>query len=336
MLKLSVGYQYGGTELFSNIIRAYADGIEEVYFSWGAEPNGRPAPYTQNDFCTHQSAILDELRLIKSLGIKLDLLFNANCYGSDAISVALSERVYFVVEFLQTEGVCPDIITTTSPAIAHMIKKRYDGMEVKASVNMKIGTIKGMEYVSHLFDSFCIAKECNRDIERITTLKEWAKANEKKLTMLANSGCMRDCSGQIFHDNMVAHEAGIAQKSCMEFLPYMCWNYLKERNHFPAVLQNTWIRPEDIGHYEGLVDTVKLATRTHRLPGMVIDAYYRRRYAGNLLDLFEPGFGPAFAPYVVDTSKIPVDFWKKTTQCDKLCHRCDYCKTVMENALVMT
>ena len=92
---------------------------------------------------------------------------------------------------------------------------------------------------------------------------------------------------------------------------------------------------KDIDNYEGLVDTVKLATRAHQLPGMVIGAYARRMYSGNLLDLFEPGFGPAFAPYAIDSSKIPEDFWQKTVSCNKDCTKCNYCKTVLDKAIVI-
>ena len=336
MLKLSVGYQHKGIEPFSNIVKTYADAIGEVYFPWITEPSGRSKlTLWEDDLNGLEAEFIGELQKIKGMGVELDLLFNANCYGNDAMSVALSERVCSQIDCLEKYGIRPDVVTTTSPAIAHIIKEKYGDIELKASVNMKIGTIKGMEYVSHLFDSFCIAKECNRDIEKLKRLHDWADKNGKKLTMLANSGCMRDCSGQIFHDNMVAHEDEICKKENIRFLPYMCWNFLKDKKNFPAVLQNTWVRPEDIDRYDGLVDCIKLATRAHHLPGMVIDSYARRRYAGNLLDLFEPGFGPAFAPYAIDSSKIPADFWEKTTACDKNCEKCDYCKNVLEKSVVM-
>ena len=83
------------------------------------------------------------------------------------------------------------------------------------------------------------------------------------------------------------------------------------------------------------LDSIKLATRAHQLPGMVIAAYARRMYSGNLLDLFEPGFGPAFAPYAIDSSKIPKDFWQQTSGCNKDCTKCSYCQNVLENALVI-
>ncbi len=337
MLKLSVGYQCSERISFPSIVSRYADSIDEVYFAWVDSPSGRSVIGGYDGYFDYglQSAMLEELRAIKANGIKLDLLFNANCYGDDAMSEVMRGRVCSVIDYLAQEGLMPEVVTTTSPAIAHMIKERYDSIELRASVNMRISTVKGMQYVSHLFDSFCVAKECNRDIPRLRELHDYAAENGKRITMLANSGCMRDCSGQIFHDNMVAHEAGIAKQKNIDFLPYMCWNYLKDKKNLHSVLQNTWVRPEDIHNYEGLVDVVKLATRAHALPGMVIAAYAKQRYFGNLLDLFEPGFSPAFLPYVVDSSKIPADFWQVTTECDKRCERCNYCKTVLDGALAL-
>lgn len=337
MLKLSVGYQYSEKIPFSSIVDQYADSIEEVYFSWVDHASGRSMIGGYDGYFDYglQNILIEELKSIKKKKIKLDLLLNANCYGEDAISEVLRGRIFSVIEFLRDQGLAPDVITTTSPAIAYMVKGQYSSIELKASVNMRISTVKGMQYVSHLFDSYCVAKECNRNMEQLKIMREWAIKNNKKITILVNSGCMRDCSGQMFHDNMVAHEAGIAKQKNIEFLPYMCWNYLKDKKNFVSVLQNTWIRPEDIEQYEGLVDTLKLATRAHQLPGMVIGAYARRKYYGNLLDLFEPGFGPAFTPYAIDSSKIPGDFWKITTGCDKKCEHCDYCNQVLEKALVL-
>ena len=336
MPKLSVGYQYNEDRLFASVIEDYAESIESVYFPWIDTASGRSKLSGFDGYFDYnlQEGLVRDLEAIKALGIKLQLLFNANCYGADAMSKNLEGRVCSIIDYLGQKDLLPDAITTTSPAIAHMIREHYeDEISLTASVNMKIGSIKGMEYVAHLFDGYCIAKECNRDLPRLRAMKAWAEQNGKKITILANSGCMRDCSGQIFHDNLVAHEAEASQQKNISFLPYMCYTYLKDPKHFVAVLQNTWIRPEDIHHYEGLCDTVKLATRAHQLPGMVIGAYVRGYYAGNLLDLFEPSFSPAFAPYVIDSTKIPEHFWEHTTSCNKDCTKCNYCKGVLEKAL---
>lgn len=337
MLKLSVGYQHNREVPFSSVVRRYNDKIGEVYFPWIDQPSGRSMLGGCDGYFDYslQSELITELSAIKELGIKLNLLFNANCYGDEAISRVLEQRTVSIIDYLTDEGVRPDGITTASPAIAHVVKEHCGDISVRASVNMKICSVEGMSYVAPLFDGFCLAKECNRDLEMLAELYAYAKENGKHITLLANSGCLRNCSGQIFHDNMVAHEAGIAKQKNINFMPYMCWNYLKDKENLHSVLQNTWIRPEDINRYENLTDIIKLATRAHALPGMVIGAYAKRRYFGNLLDLFEPSFTPAFLPYVIDSSKIPSDFWQKTTECNKKCDRCNYCKKVLDGALTL-
>ena len=121
-----------------------------------------------------------------------------------------------------------------------------------------------------------------------------------------------------------------------DFLPYVCWRSLKSKENWHMLLQNTWVRPEDIHNYEGLFDTVKLATRMHGLPAMVIGAYVRGYHVGNTLDLFEPGFGTALAPYIIDNTAFPKDWFERTAKCDKSCHNCNYCKSVLDKVLLDT
>ena len=340
-MKYSVGFQLyeHGEEPFSDIVRIYRDHISEVFFAWQDIATGRSAIATRHGYTdwSAQSRCEAELRKIKDMGVKLDLLFNGNCYGEYAISEKLANTVVSLIEYLGSVDCAVDIVTTASPAIAHTIKKYFKDIEVRASVNMRIGTVKGMEYLSDLFDSFHVQREYNRDIEHLKILKEWADANGKKLIMLANSGCFRECSGQSFHDNLVAHEAEVCEvKNLDDFLPYVCWRALKNKDNWHMLLENTWVRPEDIHNYEGLFDTVKLATRMHSLPAMVIDAYSNERYYGNTLDLFEPAFGRAIAPFVIDNRKFPDDWFTKTTTCDKMCHRCGYCGSVLDEVIVNT
>ncbi len=338
-MKYSVGYQLRerDEESFLSIVEAYKDHIAEVYFPWLDIPSGRGSLTNSEGYICWdaQSILIHELRAIKAMGIKLDLLLNGNCYGADSMSESLSNKVLSVLEYLKSEGCKADVVTTASPAIAFMVKQHFPAMEVRASVNMRIGTIKGMEYAKHLFDSFYICRDFNRDIVRIKELKTWADANHKGLYILANSGCMRECSFQTFHDNLVAHNEDIMKtKNIKGFLPYACWNYLKYRKNWVSILQNTWIRPEDVHHYEEYVPMMKLATRMHALPKMVIDAYAKAEFRGNLLNLLEPGFGPALAPHVIDNDKFPADWFEQTSNCSKQCEQCNYCKTILNEVLV--
>lgn len=338
-MKFSVGYQLrdAGQLPFSEIVRKYQEHIGEVYFPWGDLPTGRdPLGDRMEELrWDEESPVLAELKAIREMGIKLDLLLNGNCFGGDAMSETLSQRVKNALDFLQSQDCLPEVVTTASPAVAFMVKSAYPQMEVRASVNMRIGTVKGLDYAKHLFDSFYICRDFNRDFDRIKELKAWADENGKGLYLLANSGCLRDCSFQTFHDNLVAHHSEAANNQNIRgFLPYACWNYLREPENWVSILQNTWIRPEDIHHYEPYFPMVKLATRMHQLPMMVIEAYVKGSYHGNLPDLFEPGFGPALAPYVLDNTKFPADWFEKTTSCKKNCHECGYCQSVLEQILL--
>ena len=95
---------------------------------------------------------------------------------------------------------------------------------------------------------------------------------------------------------------------------------------------DTLIRVAD--NYEGLFPVAKLATRMHARPRRVIEAYCRRRYRGNLLDLFEPSHAPLIAPYILDNTRFPDDWFEHSTSCDKRCEQCDYCASVLERVLV--
>ena len=338
-MKFAVGYQLpeDGEEPFIEVLRDYQDHIAEVYFPWMNVPTGRAALTSRRGFVdwTGQERLEQDLAAFKAMGLKLDLLLNANCYGGHAMSEYIENLVCSILDHLKRAIGGVEIVTTTSLAIARTVQRHFGETDVRASVNMRIGTVKGMAYVKGLFDSYHVQREYNRDLGRVHELKAWAGANGKRLLMLGNSGCFNFCSGQTFHDNMVAHEADIDEThNIRDWTPYVCWHNLKDRENWVYILQNSWIRPEDIHHYEDMFPVVKLATRQHANPRMVIHAYATRRFPGNLLDLFEPGLGPALAPYVIDNTRFPEDWFERTTQCGKRCEACDYCRGVLEQVLV--
>lgn len=338
-MRFAVGYQLAGEdeEPFVNLVRDYRDHIAEVYFPWADQPSGRAALNKQRGYTdwTAQARQEEELQELRRMGVRLDVLFNANCYGRYAVSEYLECQVGSVLEHLGEIVGGVETVTTTSLAVARTVKKHFPEVEVRASVNMRIGTVKGMEYLAELFDGYHVQRDYNRDLSYLRELKEWADSAGKRLYMLANSGCMSFCSGQSFHDNMVAHEQEIDETHNIEgWTPHACWAYLRNPEHWVSVLQNTWIRPEDIHHYEDLFPYVKLATRMHARPRAVVRAYVEGRHRGNLLDLCEPGYAPAFAPYVIDNEAFPADWFERTSTCDRRCHRCGYCQSVLETVLV--
>jgi len=338
-MRFAIGYQLPDEdeEPLVDIVRDYLDHVAEIYFPWSDMPSGRAPLTTRRGYTdwTAQHRLEADLRALRDLGLKLDVLFNANCYGRLAVSQHLANRVISVLDHLDTVVGGADIVTTTSPAVAHVVKESFPEVEVRASVNMRIGTVQGMRYLAHLFDGYYVQRDFNRELGHLRGLKQWADENGKKLYLLANSGCLRFCSGQTFHDNLVAHEEEVDETlNVPNWTPHTCWNFLRDRRHWPAVLQATWIRPEDLHHYDDLFPLAKLATRMHARPRAVVHSYVKGRCRGNLLDLFEPGYSPAFSPCIVDNERFPEDWFERTSDCGGQCHKCGYCEAVLEQVLV--
>jgi hypothetical protein len=197
---------------------------------------------------------------------------------------------------------------------------------------MRIGTIAALEMVSDIFDSFCIQRDYNRRLDHLRMIRDWATKKQKKLCILANSGCLSFCGGQTFHDNLVAHEGEGCNGDITDAL--LCRRYLRIPTNHPAILKATWIRPEDINHYDNYFDMAKLATRSHQNPHKVITAYGQRRYRGNLLDLLEPGYSDVLGELWLDNGAFPDDWFERTGHCLGQCHNCDYCDKLFKKVVI--
>lgn len=328
MIALAAGYQHFADGAPFAEIALRHQSVKEVYFPWVGEPSGRPRlGYEEEDDADELAAALRrDLTRLRAAGVRLDLLLNANCYGEEAMSVALETRIAGILEQLSSWGCRPEICTTASPFVARTLKKLFPEIEVRASVNMRLTTLQAFRYLAPLFDSYYIGRDIQRNLETMRRFSEWCRANDKKLCVLANSGCLRNCPWQTFHDNLIAHsDAAMRVENVRNWSPHLCWTLYKDSSNFAEILKATWIRPEDIVRYDGIVDVVKLATRQHANPDMVISAYERGSFDGNLLDLFEPGFSPAFYPRFIDNSAFPQDWFDRTSSCARECAECGYC-----------
>ena len=299
-MKFSVGYQIFTNEDFINKICEYKPYIYEVYFSWGDFPNGRNAVTNSLDMLPWeaQEKQMHDLKRLSEEKIDLNLLFNANCYGKDSLSRAFFEKIGDTVDFIKSNYGLKSI-TTTSPIIARFVKSNFEKIEVRASVNMEIGTIEGMKYVSDYFDSYYMKRELNRDINAIQELHRWSSENGKELYLLANSGCFNNCSSRIFHDNLVAHESEIYKMDNSYNFSGICKEFLKKEENYIALIENTnFVRPEDIHKYEPYFKAVKLATRTTHRPVRILESYIKGSYRGNILELLEPAHN--IYPYIIE------------------------------------
>ncbi len=339
--KLTVGYQLPAAvapaagQTLMEAIREHRAAVGELYFAGLGEPSGRLPLGLDSGLSNEeiQRQLLTDLEAASALGIELTLLFNAACYGEDALSQRLADYVCRQVSQLRGRLNLTGV-TTTSPMIAAVVKEHFPNVRTKASVNMRIDTLKAAEYVAPYFDEFYLRREYNRDLGHLREFRSWADRHGKRLALLANSGCLPYCSGQSFHDNLVAHDAEAAEVPAVDFNPAICRHYYMDEANRVRLLQSTWIRPEDTHHYHGLVDTLKLATRMHADPARVIRAYAEGRFTGNLLDLLEPGHQGMLAGGRLENTAFPDDWFATTSACQKDCHHgCGYCADVLRRVL---
>ncbi len=335
-MQFSVGYQLCTDDDFLNTILKYKDNIYEVYFSFGDTPNGRHAANVHSELLPHEATEkqLCDLSRLSAAGIPLNILYNGNCYGERALSRSFFQSIGDTVDYFARSFTLRSV-TTTSPLIARFIKENFESIRTRASVNMEIGTPEGMDYLADVFDGYYMKREGNRSFPTVRRLSAWCREHGKELFALANSGCLNHCSSHIFHDNIVAHEGAIMTHDNAYLYRGTCWGYLQNPEKHVSVLRDTnYIRPEDIGLYEGYFAAMKLATRVNQNPSRVVESYMRGKHYGSPLDLCEPAHSSAIAPYYLDNTKIPRDFARRVGECDKRCEECGYCEEIFKQSII--
>ena len=134
----------------------------------------------------------------------------------------LRREVESVLAYLEELELLPEIVTTASPFVAWTVKTAFPSIETRASVNMRIDSVSAMESLSDLFDSFHIRRDLQRDLDSVAKYHAWCVAHGKKLCMLVNSGCLRCCPFQTFHDNLLGHDEEVAACQCEGIPPHLC------------------------------------------------------------------------------------------------------------------
>ena len=303
--------------------------IRETFFAWPGVASCRPAPDFTPEMCAQMVA---DLQWARANGIELDTLFNCICYGDVAISHELRDFVGTILREMDGLGLFPDTVTTTSPFVATVLRRDFPSVKIRWSVNQRVHGSVGFEYVEDLFDSFYVSREHHRDLGYLREVSGWARRHGKTIGMQANSGCLRQCPYQTFHDNLHGHEARRQEaigRSDFDFSYFLCKRTFADPAHHEDFVRATWLRPEDLPRYELLVDVVKLATRRHPDPVKVLDAYATYSYDGNLADLMDPAH--AF-PKSFDNARFGRSLiWPHVRECRDAnnCRHCGKCEALM-------
>ncbi len=329
-----MGYFFDAPGKFESLITPYLPALAEIYFPL---PGILSARELSGDEDKMRSQLVADLQFARQNGLKLDLLVNATCYGEKSFTAEWRKTLVGAVAWLDERGVKPEIVTTTSPFAAKVIKAAYPDIEIRASVNLKIGSLLAMEYVSDTYDSFYMSRDLQRDIPTLKLFSDWCAANGKKLCMLVNSGCLRNCPSQVFHETLLAHgfHRSANEVLRMKSEATLCWNQIVEKKQFEEVLRATWVRPEDLSHYAPYVEVFKISTRNHLAPAEILKAYAEGHYEGNLMTILDPNYAEPLAPMMLDNTAFPADWVTSGTagKCAINCTHCGKCTEVLEKIL---
>ena len=333
--KFAFGYFFEKRAGFSfrDLAEQYAPFLQEIYFPWpgllsARELKGDPAP--------QRKQLVDDMRFCRSKGLRLDLLVNATCYGDKAFTAEQRLDYFANLKELDKAGIMPEIVTTTSPYIATITKKFDPAIDRRASVNMRLNSTLAMEYVAEQFDSFYLCRDIQRDLPTVKLFAEWGKKNGKKICMLANSGCLRTCPWQTFHETLLSHNfLHIADELKVVGMPPTLCGGIIQSKQYEEILRASWIRPEDLHIYEPFVSVIKLSTREADRPDLILKAYTSGTCDGDLIQIIDPDFSFLIKPFFFDNKAFPKEWseGKIAGLCANDCTHCGKCTEVLKRIL---
>ncbi|MBW2977747.1 U32 family peptidase [Candidatus Woesearchaeota archaeon] len=317
MVKYSIGYNHDPAMI--KLIEAAKEYLSGFYFPIPAEFMGSGRALKQGD--NYNKEIDEIISMCDKCGVKSELLINPSCEGKKTCDKEQISKVVDYVSMLKEKGLKSVIVT--NPIYIPELKKL--GILVESSVNCYVKNVEQAMFLKDLgADVITIDRDINRDLKLIKEIKE---KTGLKIKMLVNEGCLRNCPFRKIHFNMISHFC-----DTNEFDKRSCITLIKKN---PSKLFSIpFVRPEDVNHYNGLVDYFKLATRTMATGkiALVLDAYINEKFDGDLLFLLST---KALFDYFTDVDNKVLsssNFFEKMTSCGDKCSECDYCTKLLEKA----
>ena len=260
--------------------------IEEFYGVLDADiiGGGRASaltPYvSRRKFAAHVKKIHD-------MGIKFNYLLNSTCMGNYEWTRKFQNEVDRRLAWLISLGI--DSVTVSVPYLLEVVKKRCPQIRVCVSTMAEVHSLRMAGFWHNLgADTIALSVHGpNRDFRLLKMLKK--KLPNLKLKLIANTQCVPGCMAPYYHSNLSAHASQIRHPTCGFVIDYASLSCRKRRLEDPVeFVKVNFIRPEDLKYYEDIgIEMVKFLSRgaSSDFIKKVVDAYTKRSYPGNFLDL---------------------------------------------------
>lgn len=299
-------------------------------------------------------------------GFGFNYLINGTCFDNLEFTKKAYQGIAEHIEWIASTGA--DRVTVTLPFLLDIIKREFPRLKVAVSSFARVQNV----HLARLWeemgaDKIILPESISRDFQSLALIRE---AVDCELELIANHCCLFQCFLDLHHRNMVSHGSQ-ADHPCGGFAPDYCKLACQRLKILkPAeLIKSTWIRPEDVSHYEGVgINCLKLVERFRGTESLVqiIDAYEKRSFNANLVELLTlPQQGIFLTPNLeviqrtdlidprkmeevmdvlrqpfpgkvhIDNRKLDgfLDYFKKVDCLRTDCERCHYCETVASRAV---
>ncbi len=277
-MKLVVGTN-GERDFTRAVLRASEGGVDEVYLSVLASrySSGRPNVHDVGFGELQKTAVL-----ARRHGVRVSVAFNAPCYSGRETQADFRREYLDLLDRVTECGV--ERVILSHPVMVILTKRERPAIHVTVSSFNMIDSVESLAYFADMgADRVVLAAEVNRHLNTLTEMAR--RFRELELEILVNNGCDYYCPFEFAHGSCQSHghekhATGRKQypKECVRGLLEQPWR----------LLMSPFVRPEDLEAYEGAgVRYFKLAGRNTNRDWMenVVDAYQRRRYDGNIVDI---------------------------------------------------
>jgi len=302
----------------------------------------------------------------KKKGLGFNYLINGTCFDNMEFTKKAYRGIVEHIEWIASTGA--DMVTVTLPFLIEIVKRESPHLKVAASSFARVQNVHLARIWEEMrADKIILPESIGRDFRSLRLIRE---AVDCELELIANHCCLFQCFLDLHHRNMVSHGSQ-ADHPCGGFAPDYCKLACQRLKILKPVelIKSTWIRPEDVSHYEEIgIDCLKLVERFRGTESLlqIVHAYEKRNYNGNLVelltlpqqgaflmpnleiiertDLIEPEkMGEVMAvlrePFPgrvhIDNRKLDgfLDHFKKADCLRTRCDRCGYCERVANRVI---
>lgn len=221
-------------------------------------------------------------------GIEFNYLLNSLCLDNREFTIAGQRNIHRLLDWLSAIKV--DSLTVSNPFLFQLIKKQYSRFKLCVSLLVDVNSVEKARFWEGLgAKKIALSDYLNRDLKFLEAARRNIKCD---LQLTANTSCLLHCPTRIYHGLMISHASQSWHPSKGFYIDYCKMGCMLRRLNNPAeFISSGWIRPEDIRRYEELgFNSFKVTDRTTstEMISSIVDAYHRRYFEGNLLNLF-PG-----------------------------------------------